>query len=159
MNEQQTDRELIRRLTELATHELDKRGLDCELLVAARARLAQPEHEGPTCEEICKTLAELDAAIKYDDAYEQGGASDEMKHAYDLIERLSRHKLKTLSPILLSERYPTEADCDHGQWVWAAGPAKDWKRMHWCMKWENTPFKWWLPHWALPVPDTTNPAQ
>jgi hypothetical protein len=113
------------------------------------------EERLPSVEEICKVLTELRDRIDYDDAYEQGGAEDELKHAYDLIERLTLHERNSVKPIALSERVPSEADCDKSQWVWAAGPKGDWTRTHWCMKWQNTPYKWWLPYWVLPLPPTS----
>jgi len=54
-----------------------------------RAALNEIDSAIPTKDEIDNALSQLDDAIAYDDAFEQGGARDEMKHAYTLLERFA----------------------------------------------------------------------
>jgi len=169
-----TARDLIQRLADELTahHQLPGR---VPLINEARAYLAQPESDGPAepeGSEPASVAYEPSGRCPRDDAelrvvYSQAAETrwrngfdesfsltdmERMAHTAGLHAVLARYGHQSPRPIPLSERQPTEADCDADGWVWAAGPAKDWRRTDWRMKWENTPYLWWLPHWALPVP-------
>ncbi len=155
-----------------------------DVIVRARAALAEPEPEGPTDKEIMMLMpqemhADLAAAARA--MTEQAGTDSTRvkglhriilnRHAVDLaravLARWGNHpgSPDSLShPVPVSERLPGPGDCNSDGDVWA------WRRFdpegdmdngdHWCLafrEWledEDCGFTHWLPAHALPQPSS-----
>ena len=127
----------------------------------ARAYLAQPEPEGPTDEPLgdlidewvqeafrkkpygCKHPTHTYVACK---AFEHG-----RNHSPRALLSSPRPAVK---PVPVSERMPGEGDCDPSFQCWWFTPSEE-KWILWPIKWAGPECSHWLPHYALPVPTTT----
>ena len=121
-------------------------------------RLAQPEAEGPTDEEL---LATQDQAVAlFPPVHPEAEPLSAVEYARELEIRKARAALarwgnSAPQPIPLSERLPEPKDCNEGMfWAWSGDV---WELIHIdSMNWEfykHHGFTHWLPHWALPLPD------
>ena len=123
---------------------------------------AQPEPEGPTDEELMKKACK-ELGYEYTPqllSYPANGIGALEAFPGELVNfaraALARYGNRTPTPIPLSERQPTEADCDAEGRCWLLGKIEsDWRLIS--MKNPGIPrltycFSHWLPHWALPVP-------
>jgi len=120
----------------------------------ARAALeAQPEPVGPDFWPSEDDVTEL--------FYRHVGEGSEVGFENAIAEALTRWGRPAIEPIPVSERLPTEADCDAEDqcWLWRTdGIEEFWElvvppnKLHeynWTSQWKYTH---WLPHWALPIP-------
>lgn len=106
----------------------------------ARAALAQPEPQGPTDEGLDELFTEID----------QSGESESWR-TYARAVR-ARWGTRTLEPIPLAERQPTEADCDAEGRCWWWHPESYERNACWCYSRGSGVESLWLPHWKLPMP-------
>lgn len=60
---------------------------------------------------------------------------------------------RTLEPILLTERQPTEVDCDAEGMCWWWHPESYERNACWCYSRGSGVESLWLPYWALPIPE------
>ena len=118
----------------------------------ARAYLAL-ESEGPTDEELQSMLY-----YEFSTSTGHGTREDPIGFARAV---LARYGNRTPAPIPLSERQPTEADCDVEGRCWGFTNAPHLDGVNYST-WKLIPLSWirignssthWLPHWALPVPE------
>jgi hypothetical protein len=140
------------------------------LLAGADAALAQPEAVGPSGEELTLFAVEWWRSFTYLEC----GADDETPineiiHSWHFVDflkdALSRWGRPAITPIPVSERLPEEGDCDAEGRCWLGYPTftyslngeHDTTNPEWDLEplpshkpdWSNL---YWLPHWALPVP-------
>jgi hypothetical protein len=136
-----------------------------------RAALAQPEPVAPKDEEIEEAAKLIYASMrlavpgKYHttDWVKRGNSlmQDEARRAARAVYDFARHGTPTIQPVPVSERLPEPEDwdtngrcwmfdpCDRGWWAYrSALPSDD--------ELGRPPWTHWLPHNALPTPDTTN---
>ena len=66
---------------------------------------------------------------------------------------LARWGNRTLEPILLTERQPTEVDCDAEGMCWWWHPESYERNACWCYSRGSGVESLWLPYWALPIPE------
>ena len=115
---------------------------DPDLIVRARAALAQPEPQGPSDEDLDALFTEVD----------QSGESESWRtYARAALARWGR---PAIEPVPVSERLPGPEDCDEEGlcWWWDS----DCRQTEaWCRglsEYASGSYSHWLPHWALPVP-------
>jgi hypothetical protein len=138
--------ELVEKLHE---HTCLYEGHESELVSRARAALAQPEPQGPTDEELCKTLHQ--AICDFPPTHPS--ARDLDAHQYEIA--LELHKARAvlarwgrpaIEPVPVAERLPVAGDCDAEGWCW-------WfDGFNWMLGRFEEWYTHWLPHHALPVP-------
>jgi hypothetical protein len=141
-----------------------------DLLDEARAYLAQPEPEGPTDEEILAlsgkyfiyrgdSMGDRFIPISIGPSFE---LSQQMVDFARAILACYGHQRPT--PLSLTERQPTEADCDAKGRCWWGRSSDEMCNPDWflasraevekfCDGWPPSVF---LPHWALPTPNPTS---
>ena len=143
-------RDLIQRLVDAL--EMWKLGYgstaaDTCIIQAASAYLAQPEPEGLSEEGVADLIIDL---------ADQQLPRDDFKGPSYLFEfaraAIARYGNRTPVPVPLSERQPTEADCDAEGKCWACGELSAWMRVDRCELTKASGWRAWLPHWALPMP-------
>jgi hypothetical protein len=123
----------------------------------ARAYLAQPEPEGPTDEELQTLLY-----YEFTTSTGHGERSDPIGFARAVLARWGR---PSIEPVPVSERLPTEADCDAERmcWWWHPDHKEDEFTDGWMLlkpEWagghhdtdDSPSYTHWLPHWAMPIP-------
>lgn len=66
---------------------------------------------------------------------------------------LARWGNRTLEPIPLTERLPTEADCDAEGRCWWWHPESYERNACWCYSRGSGVESLWLPYWAFPIPN------
>ena len=113
-----------------------------DVILRARAALAQPEPQGPTDEDLDALFTEVD----------QSGESESWRtYARAALARWGR---PAIEPVPVSERLPGPEDCDEEGlcWWWDS----DCRQTEaWCRglsEYASGSYSHWLPHWALPVP-------
>lgn len=85
--------------------------------------------------------------------HEHHDRTNSVLHVAGLRAVLARWGNSTTAPIPLSERQPTEADCDaEGRCWWWWHPESYERNACWCYSRGTGTEKLWLPYWALPVP-------
>ena len=121
---------------------------DDPLVQRARAALAQPEPQEPTDDELY-------------DLWDQEGTEADFQECRRFARAvLARWGSRTPAPIPLSERQPTESDCDAEGRCWWGRRSEELCNPDWFLATraeveefcEYAPPVEWLPHWALPVP-------
>lgn len=125
-----------------------------DLFARARAALAQPEAKGPS--ETAWALAQLLDGIQRHDLPNMTGPSD-----LD-CDRIwaARWGRPIPQPIPVSERLPGEGDCNAEGRCWIHQPrpeapeAPEWKLARAKYASANYAATHWLPHWALPLPQS-----
>ena len=143
-------RDLIQRLAPVVSALAEEYSGYSELAQEVRAYLAAPDESAvpagsePTDEELASTYWK--AWHEYHDR------TNSVLHAAGLRAVLARWGSRTQAPIPISERQPTEADCDtEGKcWWWHAESFEC--NACWCYSRGNGTEKLWLPSSALPVP-------
>ena len=136
-----------------------------DLLVRARAALAQPEPQKVTDEELLgieDLQATWNAQADAFNSWDELGIDEIVWWAQR--QALARWSRPAIEPVPVSEGLPGPKDCDaEGRcWGLANTPHLD----GCCYKtWKLVPCSWvgpgntsthWLPHWALPVPKVNN---
>ena len=122
-----------------------------DLAAAARALLAQPEHQPPVAGEVAAALIELRSTVMGLDQMKMYVAAQRVKRAADLLQH--QHP----QPVAVSERLPGQEDCDEQGRCWMFGNIEgDWRlisatnsglpKLKYC-------FSHWLPANALPNPE------
>ena len=113
-----------------------------DVILRARAALAQPEPQGPSDEDLDALFTEVD----------QSGESESWRtYARAALARWGR---PAIEPVPVSERLPGPEDCDEEGlcWWWDS----DCRQTEaWCRglsEYASGSYSHWLPHWALPVP-------
>ena len=137
---------------------------DADLIVRARALLAQPVAEGPSDEEI---ISQADKFLIYSDAHM--GDPARWEGCDDDLVAFTRHALDrwgrpTPQPVAVSERLPGPEDCDEQGRCWLGGRQMGRGTPTWLLGYpawaERFPdvHRFWLPANALPLPtpDATN---
>lgn len=97
------------------------------------------------------TIAECGGPCEHGFEYCDCGLFEKMNPSQVVAANQSR----TPAPIPLSERQPTEADCDkEGRcWVWNQGNCFWWEIINsGLISFSHDAYTHWLPHWALPMP-------
>jgi hypothetical protein len=133
------------------------------------AYLAQPEPEVPTDEEILALSQEH--GVSYTTL--NGGVIYGRREGYDMRDDvlslaravLARWGRPSIEPVPVSERLPTEADCDAERmcWWWHPDHKEDEFTDGWMLlkpEWagghhdtdDSPSYTHWLPHWAMPIP-------
>ncbi|NBW57460.1 hypothetical protein EBR43_06695 [bacterium] len=162
-----TFRALCAELLNALEIQLDELRFDNRLCKCARAALSAPEQR-PTDEQI---LAIQDQAVaSFSPVHPDAQNLSAIEYARALEIRKARAVLQHLgcpaiTPIPASERLPGPEDCDDQGRCWVGTPAisdeEDYGPITYNLSWELcqcTPDEaYWLPHWALPVPqDVSN---
>ena len=112
-----------------------------DVLLRARALLAQPVAEGPSLSDVTELF------------YRRMGEGSEIGFEDAIAEALARWGHPTPQPVAVSERWPDFSDCDPQERVWAWNTVLNhWKlsRIDWSVHTH------WLPANALPTPEATN---
>jgi hypothetical protein len=132
-------RALCAELLEWAEHTSAHYVVHPDVILRARAALAQPEPVAPTVMEILALSDEIEA--------EDLGTIDLVRRA---LARWGNYPVKPdSSPVPAAERWPEFSDCDPQERVWAWNPFLD----HWKLSCINrSVHTHWLPANALPVP-------
>ena len=112
-----------------------------DVIVRARALLAQPVAEGPTDEELLRLARE----------WNSGFESIELHFAADYARAvLARWGRLTPQPVAVSERLPRPEDCLDEGWAWFFNKRIGWRQ---AVLPVSPGYTHWLPANALPTPE------
>lgn len=161
-----TAHDLIQRLTSALDDRLDYEEQaypnegDMPLINEARAYLAAPDEPAvldggePTDEELRDLWQDLYGALSVIGSSWGGPTRADVAVIARAV--LARYGNRTPMPIPLAERQPTLADRDAEGGCWWWHPESLERNACWCYSRGTGTEKLWLPHWALPVPETGN---
>ena len=151
-------RAICAELVDAYEHELNKRGMGCDLINRARALLDQPVAEEPTDEELLRVAATaIDPYESSDIAlgeYEPETECAVEVYGSELIAYaravLARWGYPTPQPVAVSERLPGPDDCLDEGWAWFFNQRIGWRQ---AVLPVSTGYTHWLPANALPTPE------
>jgi len=138
-----------------------------DVIIRARAALAQPVPKGPTDEQIMELMPEqLREDLATVSRLASHGAGPDvgpglfrvtlntgiLDHCRAVLARWGR---PAVEPVPITERLPGPDDCDDQGRCWFGTAGSDTMKPHWVYRKAEDRRPWnthWAPHWALPVP-------